>query len=111
MQTKYSDEGFTTLIPGIHMKVVGHGEKTLSALFKLEAGHILPLHNHLYEQTGTLLKGALELSIADETTRMAPGDTWTIPPHVPHQARVLEDCLVFEVFSPVREDYLKLATD
>ena len=61
------------------MKVVGHGEKTLSALFKLEAGHTLPLHDHLYEQTGTLLKGALELSIADVTTRMSPGDTWTIP--------------------------------
>ncbi len=107
MYTKYEDEGFAPLRPGISMKVVGHGEHTLSALFHLEAGRVLPLHEHLYEQTGTLLKGRLTLMIEGDTFQASPGDTWTIPPHVPHQAEVPEDCLVFEVFSPVREDYLE----
>ena len=109
MFRKYDSEGFKELIPGIRIKVTGHGSHTLSALFTLEAGKILPLHDHIYEQTGTLLEGAMRLTIEGETFEVKPGDTWTIPPGVPHMVEVLADSLVFEVFSPVREDYLKLA--
>ena len=109
MFKKFDSEGFTQLIPGIEIKVVGHGPHTLSALFGLEAGKTLPLHDHIYEQTGTLLEGAMRLTIGDKAYEVNKGDTWTIPPNVPHMAEVLNDSLVFEVFSPVREDYLKLA--
>ena len=109
MFKKYDSDGFKELIPGICIKVTGHGSHTLSALFTLEAGKTLPLHDHVYEQTGTLLKGAMRLTIGGETYEVSPGDAWTVPPGVPHMAEVLTDSLVFEVFSPVREDYLKLA--
>ena len=100
---------FTPLIPGIQMKVVGHGEKTIAVLFLLEAGRTLPLHDHTYEQTGTLLMGRMRLTIGEETYQVTPGDAWTIPPNVPHKAEIEETSEVFEVFSPVREDYLKQA--
>ncbi len=109
MFRKFDSEGFKELIPGIEIKVVGHGPHTLSALFKLEAGKTLPLHDHIYEQTGTLLEGTMRLTIGDEVYEVNKGDTWNVPPNIPHMAEVLTDCLVFEVFSPVREDYLKLA--
>jgi quercetin dioxygenase-like cupin family protein len=35
-----------------------------------------------------------------------PGDSWCIPADVEHGAEVIEDTVVVEVFSPVREDYL-----
>ncbi len=108
MFKKYDSDGFKELIPGIDIKVMGHGPHTLSALFRLEAGRVLPLHDHVYEQTGTLLEGSMKLTIGEETFQVAPGDAWTIPPNVPHKAEVDTDCLVFEVFSPPREDYLKL---
>jgi len=109
MFTKFNSDGFRELIPGIQIKVVGYGTHTLSALFKLEAGKTLPLHDHVYEQTGTLIKGKMTLTIGDETFEVNAGDTWTIPPDVPHKADVISDCMVFEVFSPPREDYMKLA--
>ena len=109
MFEKFNSEGFKELIPGIQIKVVGHGPHTLSALFKLEAGVTLPLHDHIYEQTGTLLEGTMRLTIGDEIFEVQPGDTWNVPPNVPHMDEVITDSLVFEVFSPVREDYLKLA--
>ena len=108
MFEKFDPTGFTELIPGIQIKVVGHGTHTLSALFTLEAGKTLPLHDHVYEQTGTLLEGQMRLTIEDETFEVTPGDTWTIPPNVPHMAEVLAHSRVFEVFSPPRSDYLKL---
>ena len=109
MFTPRPEDAFVSLIPGIQMRVVGHGEKTISVLFKLEKGHELPLHDHIYEQTGTLLKGRMRLTIGDTAYTVSPGDSWTILPHVSHQADVLENSEVFEVFSPVREDYLKHA--
>ena len=51
----------------------------------------------------------MRLTIGDEVYEVNKGDTWNVPPNIPHMAEVLTDCLVFEVFSPVREDYLKLA--
>jgi len=109
MFTRFNHEGFKKLIPGIYMKVVGHGKNTITVLFKLEAGHSLPRHNHIYEQTGTLISGKMALTIGETRYDVSKGDAWTIPPDIPHQAEVLEDCMVLEVFSPVREDYLKLA--
>ena len=29
-----------------------------------------------------------------------------IPPNVPHEVEVLEDTLVFDVFSPLRQDWI-----
>jgi quercetin dioxygenase-like cupin family protein len=44
--------------------------------------------------------------IAGEAFDTRPGDGWNIPGGVSHSVDVLEDCVVVEVFSPVREDYL-----
>ena len=38
---------------------------------------------------------------------MMPGDSWCIGSDVPHSARALEDSVAVEMFSPVREDYLR----
>jgi len=35
-----------------------------------------------------------------------PGDSWCVPSGVAHGAEILEDSVVIEVFSPIREDYL-----
>ena len=35
-----------------------------------------------------------------------PGDSWCLPGGVEHSVVALEDSVVVEVFSPVREDYL-----
>jgi quercetin dioxygenase-like cupin family protein len=48
----------------------------------------------------------LGLIIGDERFDAKPGDSWCIPGDVVHGAEILEDSVVVEVFSPVREDYL-----
>lgn len=77
--------------------------------FLLQKGAILPEHSHPYEQTGYLVKGKLRLYIGDESKELVPGDSWNIAKDVLHKAEVLEDSVAIEVFSPVREDYLKFA--
>jgi quercetin dioxygenase-like cupin family protein len=103
---KHGPEGYKTSLPGIRMKTVCYGERTLMTEFVLERGSTLPVHSHPHEQTGYLVKGHLRLRIGDQEHDVHPGDSWCIPSGVEHGAQILEDSVAIEVFSPVREDYL-----
>ena len=102
----HADAGYTTPLPGIRQKTLAFGERTLMTEFLLERGSVVPKHAHPYEQTGYLVKGHIVLLLAAEEHDTRPGDSWSIPMNVTHGARVLEDSVAIEVFSPAREDYL-----
>jgi len=106
MFSKKTSEGYKNPVKGIEMKTLAHGEKTLMSEFRLAAGSILPTHSHPHEQTGYLVAGHIELNIGGEIYDTRPGDSWCIPADIDHGARIIEDSLAVEVFSPVREDYL-----
>ena len=101
-----NDEGFKHVLDKIAMKTLVHGEKTLMVEFRLEHGADLPCHSHSHEQTGYLISGCINLTIGNVTHLVEPGGCWCIPGEVEHKAVALEDSIVIEVFSPVREDYL-----
>ena len=101
-----TNEGYKEIIPGIRIKTLTFGEKTLMSEFRLNKGVDLPSHSHPYEQTGYLISGELLLTIAGESYSVKKGDSWNIPGEVPHNATAIEDSVALEVFSPVREDYL-----
>jgi quercetin dioxygenase-like cupin family protein len=98
--------GYREALPGIRMKTLAYGEKTLLSEFLLDAGSLLPRHSHPHEQTGYLVRGRIRLTVGGQTHEVGPGDSWSIPGGTDHSAEVLEDALAIEVFSPVREDYL-----
>jgi quercetin dioxygenase-like cupin family protein len=103
---KADKDGYRQVLPGIRLKTLVHGEKTLFTEFRLTAGSTLPGHAHPHEQSGYLVKGRLRLTIGQQTFEAGPGDSWCIPGHTEHSAEILEDSLAIEVFAPVREDYL-----
>lgn len=104
---KKSDKGYIRVLEGICIKTVAYGRDTLMTEFRLEKGAALPEHAHEQEQTGYLVAGKIRLFIDGASQVMNPGDSWMIPPNVPHRAEILEDSTAIEVFSPCREDYLK----
>lgn len=106
MFRKHDLETYTTPLPGIRMKTLCYGERTLMTEFVLEQGSTLPMHSHPHEQTGYLVKGHIRLTIGGETHDTRPGDCWSIPSQVEHGATIVEDSIAVEVFSPVRQDYL-----
>lgn len=106
MFIQQNNEGYDAPLPGIQKKTLAYGERTLLTEFRLAGNHTLPSHAHPYEQTGYLVRGHMLLTIGGQTHDVAPGDSWSIPAGVVHGARILEDSVAVEVFSPVREDYL-----
>ena len=110
MFTPADDDGYRELLDGVRMKALAWGGRTLLAEFRLAAGATIPVHHHPQEQTGYLVSGALEFLIAGNRRLARAGDSWSLPPDTPHGVEVLEDAVVIEVFSPVREDYLPVTT-
>ncbi|MBU3915601.1 cupin domain-containing protein [bacterium] len=103
---KQNKDNYQHPLDGISFKALAYGKKTLLAEFKLEKGKILPIHDHPHEQTGYLVSGKIILTIGNETFDVNPGDSWSIPGDVPHGAKVIDNSIAIEVFSPMREDYL-----
>jgi quercetin dioxygenase-like cupin family protein len=106
MFRKHGPDSYLNVLPGIRRKTLCYGESTLMTEFLLERDHDLPSHSHPQEQIGYLVSGHMILAIGDEKQDILPGDSWCVPGGVAHGARVLEDSVAIEVFSPVREDYL-----
>ena len=94
------------LVDGVELRTLVHGEKTLMGQFKIAKGSAIPAHSHPHEQTGFLVSGKLQFNVDGEVMDAEPGDAWCLPGNVEHSAEALEDSIIVEVFSPVREDYL-----
>jgi quercetin dioxygenase-like cupin family protein len=103
----HSEKGYAEIIKGIRIKTLCYGESMLMTEFLLKKEAILPEHSHPNEQTGYLIKGKIRLFIGDAVLELVQGDSWNIAKDVIHRAEILEDSVAIEVFSPVREDYLK----
>ncbi len=105
---KANQEGYKEVLPGITLKTLVYGEKTLFTEFRMNAGAVLPKHAHIHEQTGYLTEGKIRLTIGKETFEVKKGDSWCIPGKMEHSAEILKDSIAIEVFSPVRDEYLPL---
>lgn len=94
------------LLEGVDLTTLVHGEKTLMGKFRIAKGAAIPAHSHPHEQTGIMISGRLRFKVSGKITDVEPGDSWCLTGGVEHSAEALEDSVVVEVFSPVREDYL-----
>jgi quercetin dioxygenase-like cupin family protein len=74
--------------------------------FELKSGGVVPWHAHESEQVSIVISGALKFTIDGHETVVRSGEVMQIPGNVPHQVEVLEDTLVVDVFSPVRQDWI-----
>jgi quercetin dioxygenase-like cupin family protein len=91
----------------ISQKIVA-GEREMLAQIYLKRGALVPMHSHESEQMTYILQGALKVVVdGGEEITVREGEVLHIPSGVPHQAEALEDTFELDVFSPVREDWLR----
>lgn len=109
MINKADKTGYNELIAGVWLKSLTHGATTHLTEVRFVKGAVIPEHQHPHEQTGYLISGSLRFFSKGEDTVVTHGDCWNWASGAPHGAEALEDSVVIEVFSPVREDYLPAA--
>jgi len=106
MIKKADHTGFNEMVDGVRLKSLVHGAATHLTEVRFVKGAVVPEHRHPHEQTGYLISGSLRFFGGSEDTVVTPGDCWNFASGLPHGAEALEDSVVVEVFSPIRDDYL-----
>ena len=82
-----------------------HLDKLTVGEVELNAGTVVPPHEHPHEQVTYVLAGRFEFTVGNETTVLGPGMAAIIPGGVRHGGKTLTACRVLDVFSPARDDY------
>ena len=83
------------------------GEREMLAQIYLKRGALVPMHAHESEQMTYILQGALKVLVGGEEVMVREGEVLHIPSGTPHQAEALEDTFELDVFSPVRQDWVR----
>lgn len=95
---------------GIKRKIMGYDDKIMMVNVLFEKGSIGVPHEHYHSQVTNVAKGAFEVTIDGVTKVLKEGDCFYIPPHVVHGVVCVEEGLLIDVFSPIREDFMAKKT-
>lgn len=92
---------------GVKRKIMAYDDKLMVVRVEFEKGSIGPVHQHYHSQISHVEKGKFEVQINGQKKLLGPGDAFYIPPHQPHGCICLEKGVLIDVFSPMREDFIK----
>jgi quercetin dioxygenase-like cupin family protein len=93
-------------VEGIIAESLVFGDVMHLLKFHVKQGTVMPTHSHAHEQIGYLVKGKMIMTIDGLENEIEAGDSWAIKGNVPHSIRMIEEGLIIEAFSPIRQDYL-----
>jgi quercetin dioxygenase-like cupin family protein len=92
--------------PTLTRQVIHSDSMTVARVY-LRKGCSVPEHSHHNEQISMIEQGSMRFMLAGAEKIVRAGEVLQIPPHVPHSAEALEDCIVVDLFSPPREDWIR----
>lgn len=94
-----------TLNPLLQRQLVT-GTNVMLGRILLKKGCVVPLHSHHNEQLSYVIEGALKFTIHGKHTMVRAGEVLTIPPHVPHLVKAIQDTVSLDIFHPPRMDWI-----
>jgi quercetin dioxygenase-like cupin family protein len=86
---------------------VFHGKRMTVARIRLKKTAMVPMHQHENEQITMLESGALRFVFPEGEKILRAGEMLEIAPGKPHSVEALEDSVAIDLFSPVREDWIR----
>jgi len=92
--------------PGLTRKVLAYTDKLFLVEHSMRKGWVGTLHSHPHEQAVYVVRGHLEVRSAGKFFEVRTGDSFVVRGGVEHGARALEESLVIDAFTPMREDYV-----
>ena len=97
------------LAQGIVRQMI-HGERLMICRLTFAPGTITTAHDHVHEQMTIIEKGRVRFVLGSEEKDFGPGDVILFPGGFWHGATMLdEDVVLIDIFSPIREEFLKTA--
>ena len=92
---------------GVRRKIMAYDEKLMVVKVEFDKDGIGSLHQHYHSQITHVESGVFEVEINKEKKVLKAGDAFYIPPNVIHGAVCKEKGVLIDIFSPMREDFIK----
>jgi quercetin dioxygenase-like cupin family protein len=91
---------------GMRRQILGYDDQMMMVKIEFKTGGIGSVHSHNHRQCSYIVSGVFEFQIGEKTQIVYSGDALYMEPNMVHGVKCLEEGVVIDTFSPVREDFL-----
>ena len=99
--TTPSDQG-----NGVIRRVLAYSKDLMCVENTFKKGAVGKLHHHPHTQITYVVSGCFEFEIEGVKKQVHPGDTMLKTANVEHGCVCLEDGILLDIFTPMREDFV-----
>ena len=99
--------GWEMMGRGVKRQVLKHGDDLMMVRVEFEKDGIGAMHQHPHRQATYVAAGRFLVTVGSEKKELNAGDVFYAAADVPHGVRALEKGTLVDVFTPIREDFLK----
>lgn len=92
---------------GVIRRVKSYTDELMVVENTFEKGAVGALHSHPHTQITYVVSGKFEFTIGDEKRIVKAGDTMLKKNGIEHGCVCLEEGILLDIFSPMREDFVK----
>jgi quercetin dioxygenase-like cupin family protein len=93
--------------PGMTRQIMGYDSDIMLVVVNFKRGAIGYEHKHHHQQVSYVVSGKFEVTIEDKMQVLEKGDAFVVPSNALHGAVCIEDGVLIDTFSPLREDFLQ----
>jgi quercetin dioxygenase-like cupin family protein len=97
---------WTHVAEGVTRKIMAFNDQIMLVRVRFKKGGIGSLHHHYHSQVTHIESGSFEVIIDGNKKVLNAGDAFYIPPNTNHGCVCLQDGVLIDVFSPMREDFV-----
>ncbi len=91
---------------GVTRRILSHNPELMSVEVAFEKGAEGAAHTHPHVQCSYVLSGKFLYTVEGESVELNPGDSIVVPSNLPHGTVCLEEGVLLDIFTPMREDFL-----
>ena len=93
---------------GVTRKILSYDKNLMAVEVYFEKGAVGDNHKHPHEQIGYVVRGSIEYYEEGEGKRvLVKGDSYYVAPEKIHGVVALDETVLLDVFTPIREDFIK----
>ncbi len=109
MKTHIKSQDLKTeeMFSGVTRQIIGYDSNIMMVKVSFAKGSIGYKHQHPHQQISYILSGKFEVNIDGKMEILETGDAFIAPSNTDHELKCLDNGIIIDSFSPMREDFLK----
>ncbi len=91
---------------GVTRKVLSYSKNLMVCEMHFEKGAVGAMHHHPHEQISYIVSGVFEFTVGGRKNVVKAGDAVYKQSNIEHGAVCLEEGVLIDIFTPMREDFV-----